>query len=104
MVKKWNSLHQDDPGLLDPDVSDIELDPSSLPTDPNPEIELSPEEALEQGFYHVRSILTQTFQPAWHFLTHWEGFSISASTWEPIRAFIFTPGSGELQISGILPK
>ena len=47
MVKKWNSLHQDDPGLFDPDLSDIELDPSSLPTDPNPENELSPEEALK---------------------------------------------------------
>ena len=50
MVKKWNFLHQDDPGLFDHDLSDIELDPSSLPTDPNPENELSPEEALEQGF------------------------------------------------------
>ena len=48
MVKKWNGLYQDDPGIFDPDLSDIELDPSSLPTDPNPENELSLEEALEQ--------------------------------------------------------
>ena len=27
MVKKWNSLLQDDPGNFDPDLSDIELDP-----------------------------------------------------------------------------
>ena len=57
MVKKWNSLHQGDPGLFDPDLYDIELDPSSLPTDPNTGNELSPEEGLEQGFYNVQAIL-----------------------------------------------
>ena len=61
MVKKWTFLHQDDPSLFDPDLCDIEFDPSSLPTDTNPENELSPEEALEQGFYNVQAILKHTF-------------------------------------------
>ena len=63
MIKKWNFLRQDDPGLFDPDLSDIKLDPSSLPTDPNPENELFLGEALEQGFYNVQAILEHKFQP-----------------------------------------
>ena len=41
---------------------------SFLPTDPNPENELSPEEALEQGFYNVQAILKHKFQQGWRFL------------------------------------
>jgi hypothetical protein len=81
--------------MFDPDVDDldqnIDLDPT-LTRDDDHDESLTPDEKLEQGFYNVSSILKHKFQQGWRFLTHWEGFPVSASTWEPIRSFTLPQG------------
>jgi hypothetical protein len=59
---------------------------------PSPEI-FSPEEAEIQGFYNVEAILKHKVRQGWRFLTRWEGFESSESTWEPIKAFVHPEGT-----------
>ena len=40
------------------------------------------------GAYHVKQILRGQYRQGWHFLTKWEGYGTSESTWEPVRAFL----------------
>jgi transposase InsO family protein len=96
MVKRWTSLHHDDPGLFDPDPDDldrdIDLDPNDQANRNDPDTQLTSEEKGEQGFYNVEAILRHKFHQGWRFLTHWQGFPVSASTWEPVRSFTLPQG------------
>ena len=40
------------------------------------------------GAYHVEQILRGQYRQGWRFLTTWEGYGTSESTWEPARAFV----------------
>ena len=44
------------------------------------------------GAYHVEQILRGQYRQGWRFLTKWEGYGTSESTWEPIRAFVHDDG------------
>jgi hypothetical protein len=76
------------------------IDFADDPADQEGEMELDDQEAtqevstetLDDGFYNVQAILKHKFHQGWRFLTHWEGFPISASTWEPKRSFILPDG------------
>ena len=59
----------------------------------NPPIFMSSEEMQEEGFYNVEEILKHKFKQGWRFLTHWEGYPITSSTWEPIKSFILPSGA-----------
>jgi hypothetical protein len=53
----------------------------------------SPEEAALQGFYKVETILNHKVKQGYRFLTKWEGFEASESTWEPVKAFVHPDGT-----------
>ena len=42
--------------------------------------------------YHVEQILTGQYRQGSRFLTKWEGYGTSESTWEPVRAFVHDDG------------
>ena len=44
------------------------------------------------GAYHVEQILRGQYRQGWRFLTRWEGYGTSESTWEPVRAFVHDDG------------
>ena len=44
------------------------------------------------GAYHVEQILGGQYRQGWRFLTNWEGYGTSESTWEPVRAFVHDDG------------
>ena len=44
------------------------------------------------GAYHVEQILRGQYRQGWRFLTKWEGYGTSESTWEPVRAFVHDDG------------
>ena len=41
---------------------------------------------------HVERILRGQYRQGWRFLTKWEGYGTSESTWEPVRAFVHDDG------------
>ena len=45
-----------------------------------------------EGTYHVEQILRGQYRQGWRFLTKWEGYGTSESTWEPVRAFSHDDG------------
>ena len=45
------------------------------------------EEELPKGYYRVEKILDHKFDQGWKFLTQWEGYPVSSSTWEPPKNF-----------------
>ena len=68
-----------------------------------PDDELMEEEAVvptpdenadknQEGYYFVEEILKHKFRQGWRFLTKWENFPVSASTWEPPRSFVLPDG------------
>ena len=44
------------------------------------------------GAYHVEQILRGQYTQGWRFLTKWEGYGTSESTWEPVAAFVHDDG------------
>ena len=44
------------------------------------------------GAYRVEQILRGQYRQGWRFLTKWEGYGTSESTWEPVRAFVHDDG------------
>ena len=44
------------------------------------------------GVYHIELILRRQYRQGWRFLTNWEGYGTSESTWEPVRAFVHDDG------------
>jgi len=65
---------------------------SSQPMQEDQEI-FTPEEQAQMGFYNVHKITKHKFQQGWKFLVWLENFPISASTWEPVSAFVLPNGS-----------
>ena len=49
-------------------------------------------EMERMGAYHVEQILRGQYRQGWRFLTKWEGYGTSESTWEPVRAFVHDDG------------
>jgi len=47
----------------------------------------------DEGYYNVKEILKHKFRQGWRFLVHWENYPISASTWEPVKAFVLPNGA-----------
>ena len=66
------------------------LDDEEIPNNPDvqePQAELmSPAEQEALGVYNVARIVKHKFQQGWKFLVVWEGFPVSAATWEPMSA------------------
>ena len=44
------------------------------------------------GAYLVEQILRGQYRQGWRFLTKWEGYGTSESTWAPVRAFVHDDG------------
>ena len=44
------------------------------------------------GACHVEQILRGRYRQGWRFLTKWQGYGTSESTWEPVRAFVHDDG------------
>ena len=53
---------------------------------------MTPAEQEALGYYNVEKIIKHKFQQGWRFLVVWEGFPVSAATWEPISAFVLPNG------------
>ena len=109
-LKKWNSILAHEEEFLETDFSPLESDPmevsegeddvKDVTSEPPPEnldpqnvmdipknSEVSQNDVLPQGYYMVESILKHKFEQGWKFLTKWENFPVSSSTWEAPRAF-----------------
>ena len=54
---------------------------------------MSAEEQATLGYYNVAKVIKHKYQNGWKFLVEWEGFPISASTWDPLTAFFLPNGS-----------
>ena len=80
----------------DDDVQDINMEDTPLypehgespqnsqnpPTKPK-----TSDDGLPKGFFKVEAILKHKFQQGWKFLTKWENYPLSTSTWEPPKSF-----------------
>ena len=106
MLKKWADIidhdeefsdnefspHDEaDPGLdddvemadSDDDVKDVTMSDQNTPQNVQ---KSSTENGLPPGYFNVEAILRHKFDQGWKFLTKWENFPMSASSWEPIKA------------------
>ena len=74
---------------------DMDLDPAGEEAEEvSAAVQMTEDEQKAQGFYNVEAILRHDYKQGWRFLTKWEGFSASETTWEPTRAFSL--GGGEI--------
>jgi len=59
-----------------------------LPSGGGKKVKFTVEEAEQLGFYNVECILSHKFKfGSWKFLVKWEGFPVSAASWEGIKSF-----------------
>ena len=99
MCKKWIINLMKESVLTEPNIEDeidlTDFNPSSSSDNSNPPMEdvMTVDEQAALGYYNVAKIIKHKFQNGWKFLVVWEGFPISASTWEPITAFLLPNGS-----------
>ena len=101
MCKKWVINLMEESVLTEPNIEDeidlTDFNPSSSSENStsNPPMEdvMTVDEQAALGYYNVAKIIKHKFQNGWKFLVVWEGFPISASTWEPITAFLLPNGS-----------
>ena len=77
-------LNDDEPAAL-ADEQDIVANEQHIPFYNQIEME-------RIGAYHVEQILRGQYRQGWRFLTKWEGYGTSESTWEPVRAFVHDDG------------
>ena len=84
-VKRWSEVIEVGDDVPDEDLladePDVLIDKDEEPT---PDENVSERE----GYYNVESILKHKFRQGWRFLTKWEGFPLSSSTWEPVKSFV----------------
>ena len=80
MVKKWNPENE----VLEEDFESVSQNQEDEPLEV--ENEYTREEQEEMGFYNVERILKHKYLQGWRFLTQWEGYPLSAATWEPIKS------------------
>jgi hypothetical protein len=81
------------PVLYDDSESDEEETQAAVLEDASNTVEeMTAEEAQEEGFYHVESILKHKYRKGWFFLTKWENWSLADSTWEPLKVFVLPDG------------
>ena len=93
MCKKWTTELLEDAALDDSEVLDDTEILAEPPQDEQQPNVMTPAEQETLGFYNVEKIIKHKFQQGWKFLVVWEGFPVSAATWEPISAFIHPNGS-----------
>jgi transposase InsO family protein len=91
MCKRWD-VELNNENFVDDFVEDVQ-ESQQPPTSSNDDLVMSSEEQAQLGFYNVYKILKHKFQQGWKFLVWWENFPASASTWEPISAFMLPNGS-----------
>ena len=87
MVKKWSDVYD----LMDNVDVQEDQEIQQIETEQEHE-EMNKDEMEEQGFFTVNNIIKHKFHQGWRFLTHWEGYPVNASTWEPIKAFRLPDG------------
>ena len=87
MVKKWSDVYD----LMDNVDVQEDQEIQQIETEQEHE-EMNKDEMEEQGFFTVNNIIKHKFHQGWRFLTHWEGYPVDASTWEPIKAFKLPDG------------
>jgi transposase InsO family protein len=79
-VKRWAEVIE----VGDEVPDEVTLDEEkSEPGDHIPEATEAENFPEKDGFYQVEAILKHKYRQGWRFLTKWEGFPISSSTWEP---------------------
>jgi hypothetical protein len=85
-VKRWSEVIevgddlQDENEIPEPMEMEIETEENEKEVDEN------------DGYFNVHKILKHKFSQGWRFLTQWEGYPLTASTWEPLRSFILPEG------------
>ena len=93
MCKKWTVDLMEESVIDDGDVVDDMENPLVTPTNESEKDEvMTPAEQEALGFYNVSRIIRHKYQQGWKFLVVWEGFPVSAATWEPISAFFHPNG------------
>ena len=91
-VKHWKCVVEHDEEVEEndfpPDQEMEEVEPE------NEEVRQVAEKVddLPPGYFNVSKILGHKFDQGWKFLTQWEGYPVSASTWEPPKHFSLPDG------------
>ena len=88
MVKKWNPENE----VLEEDFESVSQNQKNEQLEVD-QSEYTREEQEQMGYYNVECILKHKYLQGWRFLTQWEGYPLSAATWEPIKSFRLPGGS-----------
>ena len=86
-VKHWKEISEHDE-----EFSDEEIFEPDEKEEMDEKEDDTKEEEYPQGFFKVSKILEHKYHQGWKFLTQWEGYPISASTWEPPSHFVTPKG------------
>ena len=80
----------------------------------NTKVQFTAAEAAKMGYFNVEAILSHKFRfGAWRFLVKWQGFPVSAASWEGVKSFrlprgrlnsIFVKYLQENGLEGLLQK
>ena len=86
-VKRWTALVEEDFSDEEGEWEEITLEEATeQPT------EVTQDKTVDETYFLVDKILKAKFKQGWRFLTQWEGYPVSASTWEPIKSFVLPDG------------
>ena len=88
-----DELSPDEWRLTDREVERIHLENAANPEETDELEEMTADEMAVDGYYVIAGIARHEYKQGRKFLTLWDGFGLSESTWEPMSAFIQPDGS-----------
>ena len=88
-----DDLSWDESRLSDSEVERIDLENPASPEEADKLEEMIANEMAVDGYYVVAGIARHEYKQGWNFLTLWDGYGLSAATWESMSAFIQPDGS-----------
>ena len=88
-----DELSWDEWRLSDREIQRIGLENAANPEEANELKEMTADGMAVNGYYVVAGIACHDHKQGWKFLTLWDGYGLSETTWEPMSAFIQPDGS-----------
>ena len=79
--------------LSDREVERVDLENAANPEEADELQEMTADEMAVDGYYVVAGIARNEYTLRWKFLTLWDGYRLSETTWEPMSACIQPDGS-----------
>ena len=88
-----DDLSWDEWRLSDSEVERTDLKNAASPEEADEIEQMTANEIAVDGYYMVAGIAGHEYKQGWKFLTLWDGYGLSESTWEPMSAFLQPDGS-----------